>query len=316
MDMRKKIFIDGAEGTTGLNIFDRLKSRKDLEIITLNNKDRKEINSKIEIMKDVDLTIQCLPDQASKQIYEIIKDFENIRVIDASSAHRVHPDFVYGFQEMAENQKKNIHNAKYVSNPGCYPTGFISLIRPLVEKKLLCNSSKLIASCVSGYSGGGKSLINEFENKKQINFALYGLNFDHKHLPEMKKYSLLKSNPLFMPSVSNFYQGMLVTIPLHSSQLNKNISSADIIEFYKDFYKHYPLIKISSSQDINERGFLFPDKNIGLDQLEIFVFSNKIDDQILIVARLDNLGKGACGSAIQNLNLMLGFEDYCGLKIK
>ncbi len=312
--MTKKVFIDGAEGTTGLQVYDRLKNRIDIEIVNIEDNRRKDLKTRLDLMTKVDLTIQCLPDSAALEINSLLKN-EKVRLIDSSSAHRVHPDFVYGFQEMTESQKDKIFEASFVSNPGCYPTAFIAMIRPLVENKLISSDTVLTVPSVSGYSGGGKKLIKEFETDNSLNYALYGLNFTHKHLPEMKKFSKLSSMPIFLPSVGNFYQGMLVNVPLHSSQFLNKITSKELIDFYRSVYSKFPLIKVTSLKALDQKGFLFPDTLNRTDCLEILVFSDSRNEQFTISARLDNLGKGAAGAAIQNLNIMLNFDPYEGLRL-
>ncbi len=313
-----KIFIDGAVGTTGLEIRERLLGRKDLEVLSISEESRKDTESRKRILNQSDIVILCLPDEAAREAVSFIEN-EETRVIDASTAHRTQNGWVYGFTECSEHQSELINTAKRVANPGCYAIGSISIIRPLLEAGVLPSDWPLSINAISGYSGGGKSLIQDFEEPKNIgasetNFFAYGLDLKHKHIPEIMRWSGLSVAPIFLPSVGRFRQGMLVQVPIPMWALPKQLKTADIQNLYEEYYSgcHFiqvsPLINSISSERIN------PEELNGTNSLRINVFGNDNSDQLVVNAILDNLGKGASGQVVQNLNLMIGVPETVGLK--
>ena len=312
--MTYSVFIDGAAGTTGLQVHDRLQQRADLSVYVLDDQQRKDTRARAEAMGDADITILCLPDDAALQAAEMAKA-SGSRLIDASSAHRVNPDFIYGFAELTADRREEIEKAQLVSNPGCYPTGFLGLIAPLRQAGLLPASAQLSAVCVSGYSGGGKAMIARYEKHDEPAFATYGLSLSHKHLPEMKYHAGLEQAPVFLPSVGDFAQGMLVNIPLHQDQFSGSVHAADIRSVLSDHYHTAALVSVGSDSLLSEHGFLSAQPLAGTDRLELFVFASPDERQFVLTARLDNLGKGAAGAAVQNMNIMLGLDPLSGLQL-
>ena len=310
--MTYSVFIDGGAGTTGLQVFERLQKRTELSVNVLDDQQRKDADARARAMADADVTILCLPDEAAIQAAQLAKD-AGARLIDASSAHRTAPDFTYGFAEMTQGQQDAIRSAQLVSNPGCYPTGFLGLIAPLRQAGLLSSSVNLSAVCVSGYSGGGKTMIARYKGKREPAFAAYGLRLSHKHLPEMKQHAGLDYAPIFLPSVGDFAQGMLVNIPLHKDQFAFAVQAEDIRSVFAEHYLSADLVSVGTESSLTEFGFLSADPLAGTDRLELFVFANAENSQFVLTARLDNLGKGAAGAAVQNMNLMLGLEPLAGL---
>lgn len=308
--MKYKVFIDGVAGTTGLQLKKRLLSHPYIELIEIDYQLRKDLNEKVRLAKEADITILCLPDNAA---IETVKEFKSydIRIIDASSAHRVDNEWVYGFPEMGKGQREFIQQAKYVSNPGCYPIGFLSLIRPLVIKNIIPNNTLCNIFGVSGYTGGGVDLIDKFTvNKELSGFCNYGFDLNHKHNKEMFKYSALTVPPIFMPSIANFPQGMNITVPIRTVDSSSLVNK--IYQTYSDYYMDDFFIKVHPINDFNSLKF---DKYLQADflkdtnNLEIFTFHNPSTNTILLSARLDNLGKGASGNAVQCLNIMLGLNE-------
>ncbi len=314
--MSYKIFLDGGAGTTGLQIADRLTSRTDISLLVLDDATRKDKQARKAAMTEADITILCLPDDAAIEATVMATQLSrDIRLIDASSAHRVHPDFVYGFAEMAAGQADKIANARLVSNPGCYPTSFVALVRPLIEAGLLAPEAFLVVACVSGYSGGGRAMIERYEAGDAPAYGAYGLKLAHKHLPEMKVHSGLVDAPVFLPSVGQFAQGMLVNIPLHQAQFPKAVRVADLTACYRGAYGDSALIKVCDADGLDKHNFLVAEALAGRDNMEIFVFANASESQFVLTARTDNLGKGAAGAAVQNMNLMLGVDMLNGLQL-
>ena len=308
------IFIDGAAGTTGLQVQNRLESLSGLSLIILNEQDRKDEKKRFEAMADADVTVLCLPDDAALTATAMACRL-NARIIDASTAHRTAADFSYGFPELWPDGQEKIANAQNVSNPGCYPTGFLALVKPLIDKNLLSADKCLHVSAVSGYTGGGKAMIAAYEAGTAPVFGTYGLTLSHKHLPEMQQHSGLHQPPLFLPSVGNFAQGMLVNIMLDKAQFENSITATQLVELYSETYSADRLISVGKADDLTANGFLAADGLAGTDRLELFVFSDTQTDRIILTARLDNLGKGASGAAVQNLNLMLGRDMLEGLNL-
>ena len=302
----KKVFIDGSAGTTGLRIYERLSSRKDIQLITLSDERRKDINARRDALNDSDIAFLCLPDDAARESVSLI-DNPGTAVIDTSTAHRVNPQWVYGLPELA-GQRNKLKASKRIANPGCHATGFIVLAAPLIQSGLVKKDSALSCFSLTGYSGGGKKMIAQYEADERDSLLdaprQYGLTQNHKHLPEMSKFSGLEVPPVFCPIVAPYYAGMEVTVTLHNSSIKA------LKECYSDYY-HDGLVKFADGSD--ESGFISAGKFSGRDDLEISVYGN--DERVLLVSRFDNLGKGASGAAIQNMNILLGVDEATGLTL-
>ena len=302
-----KVFIDGSAGTTGLRIHERLAERADLELLILSDELRKDANARREMFAQADIAFLCLPDAAAIEAVELAKD-TNTKIIDTSTAHRVDPDWVYGFAELTGYDK--IAGATRVANPGCHASGFVALIAPLVKAGLIASDVALSCVSLTGYSGGGKKMIAEYKGYELDPLYAaprqYGLSQAHKHLPEMKAVTGLTVSPAFCPIVANFYSGMEVTIPVFKKDLKG--TAEDIRALYAESYKK-GLVRYSAEMD--EGGFLSAAAFEGRDDMEVGVFGN--DERVLLVSRFDNLGKGASGAAIQNMNIMLGVDEATGL---
>ena len=306
----KKVFIDGSMGTTGLGIAKRLVPRhmQDLQMLWLTEEYRKDPAARKDAINQADVVILCLPDDAAREAVGMLENPDTV-VIDASTAHRVEPGWVYGFPELSGQREKIIH-AKRIANPGCHASGFIALVAPLVERGAVRPDANLTCMSLTGYSGGGKKMIAEYEGEARDRLLdaprMYGLLQQHKHLPEMQKICGLESAPTFCPVVSGHFAGMEVTVPLFPQ--NRLVSMEEIAEIYADYY-HSGVVRFVQSPD--EKGFLSAGALAGKDSMEISVWGNK--DRMLLVARFDNLGKGASGAAIQNMNLALGLPETTGL---
>jgi len=314
-----KIFIDGREGTTGLQIQERLAARPELELCELPADLRKDPAARKAMINQVDFVITCLPDAAAREAVSLLES-SRTRLIDPSSAHRVSPDFVYGFPELNGEQRARIRNASRVSVPGCHATGFVAALAPLVARGLVPKDYPVVVHSLTGYSGGGKKLIATYETASPSEREHlrgprpYGLSLSHKHLPEMQHVAGLSAAPFFQPVVGDFYKGMLVSVPLFSHLLPKKPSPKDVHEVLSAHYQgeRFVVVQPLETESLLEEGFLNPIACNDTNRLELFVFGHA--QQTLIVARLDNLGKGASGAAVQNLNLMLGVDEARGLE--
>jgi len=307
--MVAKIFIDGEAGTTGLQIRERLAGRRDLEVLSIAQDKRKDLSERQRLLNAADVAILCLPDDAAKQSVSLI-DNGTTRVIDASTAYRVDPDWAYGFAEMDKGQSEKIAAARFVSNPGCYPQGPIATLRPLIEAGILRADFPISVNAISGYSGGGKQMIAEYEaaGDAASEFMPYGLTFNHKHVPEMTAYTKLAHAPLFVPSVGDYAQGMVTFVPLQLGQLDKIPTGREIHAAIAD---HFAGIKdsfviVAPYEELAKTPELDPQIYNDTNTMKLHVFANDARAQVLLVAVYDNLGKGASGAAVQNLNLMLG----------
>ncbi|MEH2381588.1 MAG: N-acetyl-gamma-glutamyl-phosphate reductase [Nostoc sp.] len=323
MTTKPKIFIDGESGTTGLQIYSRLNQRDDMELVSIDASKRKDATERAKLINAVDVVILCLPDDAAREAVSLVSS-STVKILDASSAHRTAKGWVYGFPELNPGQREKIASAQFVSNPGCYPTGFLACIRPLIAKGLLKSNFPITVNAVSGYSGGGKNLIKQYHtfHEQQAGgeslypYGIYGLQFGHKHVLEMHQYSGLASPPLFVPAVGDFEQGMLVQVPLPLGVLDNPPSGEMIYQAIANYYQSEKFVQVAPFQDstlLRDGIFLDAIAINGTNIVQVFVFANDTTKEVLLVARLDNLGKGASGAAIQNLNIILGFPEELGL---
>ena len=314
--MKPTVFIDGEAGTTGLQIRERLAGRDDIELLSIDPAKRKDEDARAELLNEADVAILCLPDEAARKAVELVANPDTV-IIDASSAHRTHPDWAYGFPELGAQHRIDIIQSRRISNPGCYPTGFIALMRPLIEAGLVPADYPVTVNAVSGYSGGGKGMIAEFEAGGDA-YRSYGLTQQHKHSPEMQHHAGLANRPVFTPAVGHYAQGMIVEIPLALWSLPTKPSLMDI---WACLYSQYGRIEeVETSERFvrlhgytacNEITKVEPEANNGTNNLDLFIFGS--DEQARLIARYDNLGKGASGAAVQNLNLVLGADEARGL---
>ena len=335
--MVSRVFIDGAAGTTGLEIRERLAARADVELVQLSDADRKDTRARREALNEADLVILCLPDEAAIEAVAMIER-NDVRVIDASTAHRTAPGWAYGFPEMEKDQRAKIASSTRVANPGCYPTGYLALVRPLIRAGIIPKDFPLTVNAVSGYSGGGKSMIEEFEKKDSPAYTetvvrTYAMTLAHKHVPEMKVHAGTTHPPVFAPSVGRYYRGMIVEVPLQLWALPGKPAVFDLYKTLGEAYVGEKLVQVASfdrvldavkavreGKPVNfDLGDFMPSKSIDAEMLkltngmELFVFGNDKTQQARLVAVLDNLGKGASGAAVQNMNIMLGLPETEGL---
>ena len=309
----KKVFIDGSAGTTGLRIIERLQGRSDIELVTLSDDKRKLPEYRKQALNNCDIAFLCLPDAAAKEAVSFVEN-EDVVIIDASTAHRTNPDWAYGFAELGEEFEQKIISSNRIANPGCYASGFIALVHPLVKNGLIDANSLLTAHAVSGYSGAAKQGIAQYEDAN-INPLLlgpreYALTQQHKHVPEMKIISGLNNEPIFCPYVCNFYSGMTVTVPLFASQLKSGYTANDIKQVYKSLYNG-DIVQYKES--IDEDGFISASAISQKDNMQITVCGN--DERIMLVSRFNNLGKGASGAAVECMNIKLGVDKKTGLDL-
>lgn len=310
-----KVFIDGQEGTTGLNIARRLIGRNDIHLIPIEDALRKDSQERRRKMQEADVAILCLPDEAAREAVQLAQGLP-LRILDASTAHRTHSGWAYGFPELSKEHREAIQKGNRVSVPGCHASGFTALVYPLVKAGVLPNDYPLVCHSVTGYSGGGKKMIAEYEAPERSQALLsprqYALSQTHKHLPEMQKVCGLTDAPIFDPIVADFYGGMAVTVPLHARLLNKGITRRVLHELYSAHYQGEKLIRVLPLEAGEEMGgFLAANTLKGKDDMEILICGN--DERLLAIARFDNLGKGASGAAVQCLNIMTGAEEFSGL---
>jgi len=313
----KKVFIDGQAGTTGLRIFDRLSTFDDIEILTLNNEDRKNISCRKEMINKSDITFLCLPDVAAIEAVALCENNKTV-IIDASTAHRTSSEWSYGFPELSESHKAHIINSKRIAVPGCHASGFCAIVYPLIAANIMDPNYPIVCHSITGYSGGGKSMIKDYENDSRSSElkspAKYALTAKHKHLPEMTTICKLSSEPIFNPIVADFYSGMTVSVPIFAKLLKKKMTRNELWTFYNDYYGTNGLVKMANfNENGTESGFIYTNTLTGKDNMEIIVSGN--NDRLEVTARFCNLGKGASGAAIQCMNLVFGNDEKKGLVI-
>lgn len=313
--MSARVFIDGEAGTTGLQIRERLEGRRDIELVSIDPARRKDADERKRLLNSADAVILCLPDDAARDAAAMIET-DRVKVIDASTAHRVHPNWVYGFPEMAKDQRAKIAASKRVSNPGCYPTGFIGLLRPLVDAGIVPRDWPVSVNAVSGYSGGGKAMIAEFEDEASPTFTrapyrIYAMAQKHKHVPEMQTYAGLSRTPMFAPSVGRYYKGMIVEVPLPLSALPGAPKLRDVHGAIAAHFEGERFVSVVSLEESAAVKTLDPEILNDTNRMKLYVFGH--DEEARLIAVLDNLGKGASGAAVQNLNIVLGLEESAGL---
>jgi len=314
--MTVKLFIDGASGTTGIDIRDRLSGRQDIVLQVLPEQHRKDPSARRDALNAADAVLLCLPDDAAREAVGLIENAA-VKVIDASTAHRIASGWAYGFAELEPGQRQLLSTASRISNPGCYPTGFLALVRPLVREGLLPADWPYTVNAISGYSGGGKTMIAEFEqsaepDSAQTAFRIYGLTLAHKHVPEMQQHGGLMHPPLFAPAVARTYSGMIVEIPLQLTAMPTSATPAALREALAAAYEGSRIISVQTGDEL---AVLTLERCAGTDRLELFVFGSSDGAQVRLVAVLDNLGKGAGGAAVQNLNIAMGLEETVGLRL-
>ena len=315
--MKTKIFIDGSEGTTGLRIYERFEGRDDIELLQISSELRKDPEEIKKFINASDITFLCLPDAAAREAVAMVEN-ENVRIIDTSTAHRTEEGWAYGYPELSKEHREAIRNGKRVAVPGCHATGFITIVYPLIAGGILPADYPVSSFSLTGYSGGGKKMIAEYEGEERDHELdsprEYGLTQNHKHLKEMKAITGLSRKPLFSPIVSDYYSGMLVSIPFYADMLNGTQTPEGVHKFFEEYFAGEKFIRVMPfGAEADTRGFLGSNNCSGWDGIEIFVSGN--EDRILVSARFDNLGKGASGAAVQCLNIMLGCDEAKGLKL-
>ena len=314
------VFIDGQAGTTGLQIRERLSAREDVTLLEIPESARKDPEVRRRYLNEADVVVLCLPDDAARESIRLISS-NHVRVLDASTAHRVADGWVYGLPELEAHQRERIRDAARISNPGCYPTGFVLLAHPLVDAGIVPRGAHLSCHALSGYSGGGRRLIERYEAQAADHpeslwhVRPYALDLEHKHLPEMARYAGVDRAPVFSPMVGHFAQGMLTMIPLHTDRLGEGATAETVHACLEARYRDEPCVEVLplGDRDTLDSGFLDPLAANGTNRIDLFVYGH--DTQIMLVARLDNLGKGASGAAVQNLNIMTGADELCGLVV-
>ena len=303
------VFIDGAAGTTGLEIRERLSGRAEFTLIELDDARRKDPAARRAALNDADVAVLCLPDDAAREAVALVERGRT-RVIDASTAHRSADGWTYGFPELEPDRAERIAGARFVANPGCYPTGFLALVRPLIRAGVLPADALLSVAATSGYSGGGKAMIAEFESGEAApGFRPYALSLQHKHVPEMTRHAGLTTSPLFQPAVANTYRGMVVEVPLHAAQLAGDLDA--VADTLAAAYADSPVVRLSRDAVAT----IAIEDDAGTDRMTLHAFANAAAGQARLIATLDNLGKGAAGAAVQTLNLMAGVEQTAGLTL-
>lgn len=308
--MASKIFIDGEHGTTGLQIRTRLADRRDIEILSIPEEERRNAAMREDMLNSADIAILCLPDDASREAVSMLAGNNSVRIIDTSTAYRVDENWAYGFAELDKQQAQKISSARFVSNPGCYPTGAIGLIRPLRAAGIIPNGYPISVNAVSGYTGGGRQMIAQMEDATRedaltTNNFLYGLPLKHKHVPEMQIHGLLDRSPIFSPSVGRFPQGMIVQVPLYLSDLTEGTTLASIRQVLAEHYAGQNIVEVVSLEAAKALPRIEAEELAGKDTMKLYVFGNEAAGHINLVALLDNLGKGASGAAVQNMELLL-----------
>lgn len=302
------VFIDGKDGTTGLQIYERLGRRPDVKIITLPEEKRKDLSARKEAINGADVVFLCLPDAAAKEAVSLAEN-DKVKIIDASTAHRTNPDWAYGFPELSKESREKIAVSNRIANPGCYASGFISLVYPLTAGKIASGDYPFVCHAVSGYSGAGKKGIAQYENKDRSDEfdspRLYALTLGHKHLPEMVKVCFLTRKPIFNPYVCDYYAGMTVNVPVFRDMLVKKYTVSDMKKYLSDFYGGSNFISVISADETD--GYIAANNLVGTNKMQIIVGGN--DEQILLSSRFDNLGKGASGAAVQNMNIAFGLDE-------
>ncbi len=314
--MSVKIYIDGQEGTTGLKILERFEGRNDIEIIKISEEKRKDSAERARLINMSDYTFLCLPDEASREAVSFI-DNDHVRIIDASTAHRTNPDWAYGFPELSDEHREKIRTSNRVAVPGCYASGFNSIVYPLVKNGIIPEDFPVFAYATSGYSGAGKKAIAVYEGEdKPYEFnspRQYAMSQQHKHLPEMQAIAGLKYKPMFNPMVCDYFSGMVVSVPIQTRMLPNSVTAEAVHEMFAKHYESAKMVEVMPlmSNDEQKSFFLASNTLSGINKIQIFVFGN--DEQILLCSRLDNLGKGASGAAVQCLNIMMGIDETTGL---
>lgn len=313
--MKTKIFIDGSEGTTGLRINERFQGRDDLEILVIDPALRKDSAERKRLINASDVTILCLPDAAAREAVSLVEN-DQVRIIDTSTAHRTAPGWAYGFPELAPEFREGIRSGKRIANPGCHASGFVALVFPLIREGILPADYPVTSFSLTGYSGGGKKMIAQYESGdrgKELDAPReYGLSQQHKHLKEMTAVTGLAREPLFTPIVSDYYSGMIVSVPLYAGMLRKKLSPEEMRDFFAEYYRDEKFLRTAPfGSEADSAGFLSGNAASGWDGMEIFITGN--EERLLLSARFDNLGKGASGAAVQCLNILLGCEEDKGL---